>query len=365
MLAAGLAGCSSRGNSDTQPTAATTEIEKTPPTTAKTPTTTPPPSPTKTPTSSPTPTQTETPQKKSMVEVNGVPVHRNHYSLQEVSFQDLPTVFYGRWQKPKCRINAELAHTLPNLQMTTINGDKGHMPVRTSRTMMKLLFCYRQFQRKPYLDKTKEISRAYMDTGTRSEGAVYFPYTMKKGGAGVTMYSPWYSSLSQGTSLSAYIRLYRASGDKRYRKIADSVYESFKQLKRETDPWIAMVDNDNYLWFEEYPHNPPTHVLNGFITGIFGLYEYWLRTKTDESRALLEASITTVQHYLDEFRVPGEVSWYALNHGYRGNEFYHAMHILQLRKLYLITNETYFKKMEKKFNKDNPEQAGIPKHARG
>lgn len=301
-----------------------------------------------------------------MVEINGVPVHRNHFPLRKVSFKKLPTVFFGRWQKPKCRIDAALAHTLPNLRMATINGEKGHMPVRTSRTMMKLLFCYRQFQRKPYLEKAKEISRAYMDIATRSEGALYFPYTMTKGGAGVTMYPPWYSSLSQGTSLSAYIRLYKASGDKRYKKIADAVYECFKQFKRSTKgPWIAMVDDERYLWFEEYPHDPPTHVLNGFITGIFGLYEYWLFTKTAESRALLEAALTTIKHYLDEFRVPGEVSWYALNHGYRGNEFYHAMHILQLGKLYLITGDEYFKKMEKKFEQDNPEAEGIPKHARG
>lgn len=356
LFAVGLAGCGARSNegeeSATHAPKPRTETKTKPTTTgsstsarAKT-----------------TVTQTKTGSSEaSMVEVGGVPVHRQQFSLREVSFEERPTIFVNRWTEPYCRIDASKVNTLPNLRMATIDGERGHMPVRTSRAMMKLLFCYRKYQRKPYLDKATEISRAYMDIATRSDGALYFPYTMKKGGAGVTMHSPWYSALAQGTSLSAYLRLHETTGNKRYRRTADAIYESFRRLKRFTDgPWIAMVD-DAYLWFEEYPHDPPTHVLNGFLTGVWGLYEYWLLTKTDESRALLEAAITTVKHYLEEFRVPGEVSWYALNHGYRGNEFYHAMHILQLRKLHRITGETYFKKMAQKFDEDHPEKAGMRK----
>lgn len=373
LFAAGLAGCSARSNEENesigttaQPTKTKIQTKNKPSTTTSSVKTT-----AKTETGTGTKTKTETQTKTktgtetsssdgSMVEVDGVSVHRQRFSLREVSYVERPTIFVNRWKEPYCRIDAAKADTLPNLQMATIDGERGHMPVRTSRTIMKLLFCYRKFKRKPYLDKAMEVSRAYMDIADRSDDALYFPYTMTKGGAGVTMYPPWYSALSQGTSLSAYLRLHKASTDKRYRRIADTVYESFRRLKRSTDgPWVAMVDDDNYLWFEEYPHDPPTHVLNGFLTGVWGVYEYWLLRKTDESRALLEAAITTVKHYLEEFRVPGEVSWYALNHGYRGNAFYHAMHILQLRKLHQITGETYFKKMARKFDADNPEEEGM------
>lgn len=355
LLAVGLAGCGARSNESDS-----TETRSPPPsTTART--ASPTVSPTNARTGSKTTVQTESQPVEGTVEVGGVPVHRQQFSLREVSYEERPTIFVNRWKEPYCRIDASKADTLPNLQMATVDGERGHMPVRTSRSMMKLLFCYRKFQRKPYLEKAKEISRAYLDIADRSDGALYFPYTLKKGGAGVTMHAPWYSALSQGTSLSAYLRLYEASGNKRYRRTADAIYESFRRLKRSTEPWIAMVDDDQYLWFEEYPHDPPTHVLNGFLTGVWGLYEYWLLTKTEESRALLEAAITTVKHYLEEFRVPGEVSWYALNHGYRGNEFYHAMHILQLRKLHQITGEPYFKKMAQRFNDDNPEKEGMRK----
>lgn len=352
LLVAGLAGCSTQGNDGT-PT--TTETE----TTGKPTSTLTEHSPTETPNANPT---DSTPAGGSPPEIDGVEVRRENYSLQEVSYDERPTIFVNRWDEPSCRFNASKVDTIPNLQMATINGEQGHMPVRTSRTIMKLLYCYRQLGRDPYLEKATEISEAYLGTATRHDGALYFPYTMKKGGAGVTLTPPWYSSLAQGTSLSAYLRLHEATGEKQYRETADAVYESFRSLKRSTGgPWTTMVDEDRYLWFEEYPHDPPTHVLNGFLTGLWGVYEYWLLTKDNESRALLEAAITTIKQYVEEFREPGEVSWYALNRGYRGNEFYHAMHILQLRKLHQITGDPYFKEVSETFNEDHPEEAGMRK----
>ncbi|UPM41753.1 D-glucuronyl C5-epimerase family protein [Halocatena salina] len=350
LLASGLAGCNTQGNDE-------------PPTTTEQAT-----KPEQTSTlggGSPTPTTagntTDTPSdSSSTMEIDGVEIQREQYSLQEVSYDERPTIFVNRWNEPSCRFNASEVDSIPNLQMATINGERGHMPVRTSRTMMKLLYCYRQLDRDSYLEKAIEISEAYLDTAARNDGALYFPYTMKKGGAGVTLTPPWYSALAQGTSLSAYLRLHEATGKKQYRETADAVYESFRRLTRSTDgPWTAMVDDEGYLWFEEYPHDPPTHVLNGFLTGLWGVYEYWLVTEDEKSRPLLEAAITTIKQYVEQFREPGEVSWYALNRGYRGNEFYHAMHILQLRKLHRITGDPYFKEISETFNEDHPEEAGM------
>lgn len=165
--------------------------------------------------------------------------------------------------------------------------------------------------------------------------------------------------MSQGTSLSAFLRLYEQTGEEAYLDVADDIFATFKRLgPREDEPWTVMVDDDGYYWIEEYPHDPPTHVLNGFNVGLWGLYEYWLFTETEESRALLEAAITTVERYIEEFRVPGEVSWYGLNRGYRGNEYYHAVHIRQLRELHRISGDPYFAELEAAFDADSPESEG-------
>jgi len=54
----------------------------------------------------------------------------------------------------------------------------------------------------------------------------------------------------------------------------------------------------------------PDNVLNGFIFGLFGLYEYWMLTKDPEAKFYIDASLTTLQDKLPLFRNPGGISYY-------------------------------------------------------
>ena len=172
--------------------------------------------------------------------------------------------------------------------------------------------------------------------------------------------------------LSAYTYLHEVTGEAAYKETADRIFRSFTTLTRHTDgPWTSMVD-DGYYWIEEYPADPPTHVLNGYCVGLWGVYDYWLHTRSETSRAVLEASLTTLEDHLEKFRVPGEVSYYGLDsykywekgdetykEAYRGNDFYHGVHIAQIRKLHRISNEEYFRTMMQRFEEDNPEAEGM------
>jgi hypothetical protein len=345
LLTAGVAGCTG-----SQPVgSANTQSPTPPPTATGTPTETPP----------PTPAETQTPEPTALT-IGDRAVERNSYDLQRVSYEERPQFILDRRKPPRCAYNVSELDTIDDLQKTTIDGDTGHMPIRTSRMIMRLLHCYRAIDRDPYLEKAEEIAAAYLDSATIVDGVPYFAYTLAKGGSGEDFEPPWYSGMSQGTSLSAFLRLYEQTGKQEYRDVADDIFASFERLgPRDDEPWTVMVDDDGYYWIEEYPHDPPTHVLNGFNVGLWGLYEYWLLTQTERSRALLEAAITTVERYIEEFRVPGEVSWYGLNRGYRGNEYYHAVHIRQLRQLHRITDDPYFAEMEAAFDEDSPESKGI------
>lgn len=344
LLSAGVAGCTgsrSLGSSNTTTT-----------------TSSPPSTPQQTASSTATATTTQS-SESSALTIDGRTVERNHYDLREVPFEERPQFILDRREPPRCAYNVDELDGIDDLQKASIDDDTGHMPIRTSRMIMRLLYCYRAIDRDPYLDRAEEIAAAYLDSATMVEGVPYFAYTLAKGGSGEDFAPPWYSGMSQGTSLSAFLRLYEQTGTEAYMDVADEIFASFERLGPRDDPWTVMVDDDGYYWIEEYPHDPPTHVLNGFNVGLWGLYEYWLVTKTERSRALLEAAITTIEHYIEEFRVPGEVSWYGLNRGYRGNEYYHAVHIRQLRELHRITGDPYFAEMEAKFDADSPESAGI------
>ncbi|WP_148414459.1 D-glucuronyl C5-epimerase family protein [Haloferax sp. KTX1] len=299
---------------------------------------------------------------------------RRSFDLRRTSFEHRPQFILGRREAPRCLYDPGDVSGIEEVQTATIDGETGQMPIRTFRAMMRLTHCYRERGADPFLSKAMSIGEAALDNATRVEGVPYFPYTMPKGGSSAEMEPPWYSGMAQGTALSAYVRLYEHTGDVRHKWIADAVAESFGRIPRATDgPWTVMVD-DGYYWIEEYPADPPTHVLNGFLVGLWGLYEYWLVfDEPDWVERLLNAAITTVYDHLSEYRVPGEVSWYGLDKeaGYRGNETYHAVHTHQIGVLYHLTGDDYFRTMERRFESDSAESNGYEtppsewKHAGG
>lgn len=160
------------------------------------------------------------------------------------------------------------------------------------------------------------------------------------------MTSPWFSGMAQGEALSAFSRLAQITGENKYKDIADRVFASFLHTPvagNVVDPWVATVDDDGHYWVEEYPRNPPAHTLNGKIFAIWGLYEYYQLTEKEDVKYITQAAITTVLEYIDEFRVPEQVSYYCLDHKVQ-SEKYHRIHINQLSKLYDLTGRSKFSK---------------------
>ena len=60
------------------------------------------------------------------------------------------------------------------------------------------------------------------------------------------------------------------------------------------------IDSNEDIWLEEYIVNPPTHILNGFIWGIWGVYDYWLLTNDKKIKNLFDNYINTIKNNLYE-----------------------------------------------------------------
>lgn len=300
-----------------------------------------------------TETATETPDDPDRTRVDGVSVQLDRYDLRELSYDELPQSGHDARVRKVCATGVDELDEERELETATVDGQTGLMPLRTGRSLLQLVTCYREHGDERFLETAAAKAKEWVDVATEHDGALYFPYGFDNTGAGVELEAPWYSGITQGPALSAFLRLHRQTGDEAFREAAERTYRSFRNLKRHTDgPWTAMVEDD-YYWIEEYPHDPPTHVLNGFLIGLWGLYEYWLDRRTEESRELVQAAVTTVADHLDEYRAPGEVSWYALNRGYRGNAFYHSVHVHQLGQLYAITGDDYFREMRETYVDDH------------
>jgi heparosan-N-sulfate-glucuronate 5-epimerase len=157
-----------------------------------------------------------------------------------------------------------------------------------------------------------------------------------------TLRAPWYSALAQGQGISVLVRAWKESGEARYREAAQRALESF--YKPVTEGGVAFTDNAGDLWFEEYIVTPPTHILNGFIWATWGVYDYYLATKDNAAKQLFAHAVQTLLHNLDRFDL-GFWSLYEQS-GTRlpmvASNFYHRLHIVQLRIMHRLTGENKF-----------------------
>ncbi len=164
--------------------------------------------------------------------------------------------------------------------------------------------------------------------------------------------NPWYSGLAQGQGLSVLCRAYQATNDYKYLENIEKVYQSF--LVDVENGGVTFLDRNGDIWIEEYiMKNNPTHILNGFIWGLWGIYDYWLLTKNKDIKNKFDQYIKTLNNNLDKYDI-GYWSLYELSElkiKMRSSIFYHKLHIIQLQILFEMTNEEKFKKISYKWSK--------------
>jgi len=161
--------------------------------------------------------------------------------------------------------------------------------------------------------------------------------------------------MAQGIALSLASRLYRDTGQTPYLAAADLLFGSFRHLGRGPGPWVTYVDAGGYLWLEEYPEAGarPDHTANGFNYAVFGLYDYWAVTRDPAALRILRASLTTMRHYVEQYRIPGSFSRYCLSHG-DPQPKYHRIVTGQLAYLYRMSGDEWFLTMSRLFAEDHP-----------
>ena len=157
-----------------------------------------------------------------------------------------------------------------------------------------------------------------------------------------TLRAPWYSGLAQGQGISLLVRAHKETADAKYLDAARQAFITFERPIAEGG--VAFTDESGDLWFEEYLVSPPTHILNGFIWALWGVHDYWLATQDSSARNLFGMGVRTLLHNLDRFDL-GFWSLYEQS-GTRlpmvASNFYHRLHIVQLRVMHCLTGEELF-----------------------
>ncbi|XP_065222760.1 D-glucuronyl C5-epimerase [Planococcus citri] len=181
------------------------------------------------------------------------------------------------------------------------------------------------------------------------------PVTRKMAGS-LLLKPGWYSAMGQGHALSVLARAYYISDkNTKYLEAARKALGPFKVLSKNHGV-LAMYMHELH-WYEEYPTDPPTFVLNGFIYSLIGLYDFHTLATVDYSHEpymLYVQGMTSLKKLLLAFDT-GSGTTYDLRHMSLGiapklaRWDYHATHINQLLLLSSIDKDPLFSNTAKRW----------------
>ncbi|XP_047528008.1 D-glucuronyl C5-epimerase B [Vanessa atalanta] len=146
----------------------------------------------------------------------------------------------------------------------------------------------------------------------------------------------WHSAMSQGHGISVLCRAYYRSGDASYLRAAQRALLLLDVPSGAGG--VKALWMDKYVWYEEYPTQPPLFVLNGFIYTLLGLYDLHVmegENSVSLAKKMFDDGMLSLKTLLPLFDT-GSGSFYDLRHFTLGVSpniarwDYHATHVNQL-----------------------------------
>lgn len=146
--------------------------------------------------------------------------------------------------------------------------------------------------------------------------------------------SPWVSGMAQGQGISLLLRAYQYTDDAKYLDAAHKAFEAFKYGIE--DGGVSVIDGDD-LWLEEYPNNPATHVLNGFIFALWGVLDYHRATNNSIAKSIYDRCVCTLERNIGSYQGYYWTRYDLIRTG-NTSEGYHKIHVLQLEIMAKLTS---------------------------
>lgn len=304
---------------------------------------------------SPTAVASPSPAASAETSAGGIPFRFQAYpfELRDLSLTERP--FSGG---AICRREDRGVHDAQGVRMRISRGKMYDFPRGQASYGLNNLHAYRLTNDTFYLDRALAQANRLLSYRDEAGGAWYYPNypsRYRHGQAGEPIAAPYYSALPQGRILLFFSRLAEMTGLDKWREAADRTFAAFLRPGPRSGPFILNIDRNGYYWLQEWPwpNLVPDRTLNGHISSLFGLFEYYTLTRDDRARQLFRGAVTTVKHYLPKFRRDGWISCYCLAH--RGaNATYHNMHVGQLLALYRMTGALVFARAADAFSNDYP-----------
>lgn len=181
---------------------------------------------------------------------------------------------------------------------------------------------------------------------TETEKAGFWLHNERMYLAGYRFDKPWIGCMDQGFGLSVLLRYYSVINDQKRKKRILEVMQKILTTFGTSVEKGGVRDETAGIWFEEFGASKRSHVLNGFIYALIGLFEYYRFLKSKEAKHYFDEGIATLRAYLPKFELDlGIMRWSRYDLGkiiFAGNNYHTKVHIPQLRILYDLTGELEF-----------------------
>jgi len=156
----------------------------------------------------------------------------------------------------------------------------------------------------------------------------------------------WVSAFAQSRAISVLLRGWQLTGDDRYYERAMLAVKPFWVNTKEGG---VRAEFGGETFYEEYPSDPPSHVLNGMMFSLFGLHDLVRVVGRDsEAGKLFQAGVHGLKRNLDRYDLGfWSLYDYFCPHGEEvrinpATVHYHHIHLAQLQVLSRITGERSF-----------------------
>jgi heparosan-N-sulfate-glucuronate 5-epimerase len=174
-----------------------------------------------------------------------------------------------------------------------------------------------------------------LDSEGRIAFGFAFPHTYR-------LEPPWYSAMAQGEAASLLVR---AADSLDRAEFAHAAQCSVSPLLSPTSPVVAVTDYGPVL--QEYPTDPPAHVLNGWIFALWGLYDV-ATAGGERARDARDAFSDGVEALVARLRLY-DTGWNWSRYDlfphpivHVTSPFYHRLHIEQLRAMHDLDSRPVF-----------------------
>lgn len=135
-----------------------------------------------------------------------------------------------------------------------------------------------------------------------------------------------YSAMTQGEGASVLVRAYASSGDDAFLRAARLSIDAMMRPIR--DGGTSRQSSNGFV-LEELPTDPPNTILNGWIFGLFGAYDYLLVAHDPAVQRNMDNTVVALAETVPNYDA-GYWSYYDLA-GNVASPFYHLLHIAQLQ----------------------------------